>query len=161
MYISVCFLFVFFFLPFEILWIRLFSTEPYHHCFLIRLSIFIIPLHSIFVSLQVYIKVIDTNDHRPEFSTSEYQVIIPEDTEPETEILQVSALDRDEKNKLIYTMQSSVNPISLKKFRLDPATGSLYTSETLDHEVMHQHILTVMVNFVFCIFFTYAKYSEC
>ncbi|XP_066489067.1 protocadherin Fat 1 isoform X4 [Tiliqua scincoides] len=97
------------------------------------------------IGTQVYIKVIDTNDHRPEFSTSEYQVIIPEDTEPETEILQVSASDRDEKNKLIYTMQSSVDPISLKKFRLDPATGSLYTSEKLDHEVMNQHILTVMV----------------
>lgn len=64
---------------------------------------------------------------------------------PETEILQISASDRDEKNKLIYTMQSSIDPVSLKKFRLDPATGSLYTSEHLDHEVIHQHILTVMV----------------
>ncbi|XP_078250090.1 protocadherin Fat 1 isoform X4 [Pogona vitticeps] len=97
------------------------------------------------IGTQVYIKVIDTNDHRPEFSTSEYQVIIPEDTVPETEILQVSASDRDEKNKLIYTVQSSMDPISLKKFRLDPATGSLYTSEKLDHEVIHQHVLTVMV----------------
>ncbi|XP_060102406.1 protocadherin Fat 1 isoform X1 [Heteronotia binoei] len=94
---------------------------------------------------QVYIRVIDTNDHRPEFSSWEYQVIIPEDTLPETEILQISASDRDEKNKLIYTMQSSIDPVSLKKFRLDPATGSLYTSEHLDHEVIHQHILTVMV----------------
>lgn len=65
---------------------------------------------------------------------------------PETEILQVSATDRDEKNKLIYTIQGSTDPISLKKFRLDPGTGSLYTSEKLDHETMNQHILTVMVN---------------
>uniref|UniRef100_A0A8D0HJY6 FAT atypical cadherin 1 n=1 Tax=Sphenodon punctatus TaxID=8508 RepID=A0A8D0HJY6_SPHPU len=97
------------------------------------------------IGTQVYIKVIDTNDHRPQFSTSKYEVIIPEDTLPETEILQVSATDRDEKNKLIYTMQSSIDPISLKKFRLDPSTGSLYTSEKLDHEAIHQHILTVMV----------------
>nr|XP_032655849.1 protocadherin Fat 1 isoform X1 [Chelonoidis abingdonii] len=97
------------------------------------------------ISTQVYIKVIDTNDHRPQFSTSKYEVVIPEDTVPETEILQVSATDRDEKNKLIYTMQSSTDPISLKKFRLDPGTGSLYTSEKLDHEAIHQHILTVMV----------------
>nr|KAF6460308.1 FAT atypical cadherin 1 [Molossus molossus] len=94
---------------------------------------------------QVFIKVIDTNDHRPQFSTSKYEVIIPEDTVPETEILQISAVDKDEKNKLIYTLQSSVDPLSLKKFRLDPATGSLYTSETLDHEATHQHVLTVMV----------------
>ncbi|XP_061441071.1 protocadherin Fat 1 isoform X1 [Rhineura floridana] len=97
------------------------------------------------IGTQVYIQVIDTNDHRPEFSVFEYHVSIPEDILPETEILQVSASDRDEKNKLIYTMQSSVDPVSLKKFRLDPATGSLYTSEKLDHEVIHQHVLTVMV----------------
>uniref|UniRef100_A0A8C9UTT2 FAT atypical cadherin 1 n=1 Tax=Spermophilus dauricus TaxID=99837 RepID=A0A8C9UTT2_SPEDA len=94
---------------------------------------------------QVFIKVIDTNDHRPQFSTSKYEVVIPEDTVPETEILQISAVDKDEKNKLIYTLQSSRDPLSLKKFRLDPATGSLCTSEKLDHEAIHQHVLTVMV----------------
>lgn len=94
---------------------------------------------------QVLIKVIDTNDHRPQFSTSKYEVTVPEDTEPETEILQISAVDKDEKNKLIYTLQSSIDPVSLKKFRLDPATGTLYTSEKLDHEAIHQHVLTVMV----------------
>ncbi|XP_015744320.1 protocadherin Fat 1 isoform X1 [Python bivittatus] len=97
------------------------------------------------IGTQVYIKVIDTNDHRPEFSLLEYQVVIAEDILPESEILQVTASDRDEKNKLIYTMQSSMDPISLKKFRLDPVTGSLYTVEKLDHEVIHQHVLTVMV----------------
>ncbi|XP_075412906.1 protocadherin Fat 1 isoform X2 [Tenrec ecaudatus] len=94
---------------------------------------------------QVFIKVIDTNDHRPQFSSSKYEVVIPEDTVPETEILQISAMDKDEKNKLIYTLQSSVDPSSLKKFRLDPATGALSTSEKLDHEAVHQHVLTVMV----------------
>ncbi|XP_036911122.1 protocadherin Fat 1 isoform X1 [Sturnira hondurensis] len=97
------------------------------------------------IHTQVFIKVIDTNDHRPQFSTSKYEVVIPEDTAPETEILQISAVDKDEKNKLIYTLQSSIDPLSLKKFRLDPATGSLYTAEALDHEAAHQHVLTVMV----------------
>lgn len=96
-------------------------------------------------SFQVLIKVIDTNDHRPQFSTSKYEVTVPEDTEPDTEILQISAVDKDEKNKLIYTLQSSIDPVSLKKFRLDPATGALYTSEKLDHEAIHRHVLTVMV----------------
>ncbi|XP_068134762.1 protocadherin Fat 1 isoform X2 [Hyperolius riggenbachi] len=97
------------------------------------------------ISTQVFIKVIDTNDHRPEFSTSRYEVLIPEDITPETEILQVTATDRDEKNKLIYTLQSSTDPVSLKKFRIDPATGSLYIVEKMDHEEMQQHVLTVMV----------------
>lgn len=104
------------------------------------------------MSLQVYINIIDTNDHRPEFSLLEYQVVIAEDILPETEILQVSASDRDEKNKLIYTMQSSMDPTSLRKFRLDPVTGSLYTVEKLDHEVIHQHVLTVTVKNHYCAF---------
>lgn len=73
-------------------------------------------------------------------------MLIPEDVRPETEILQVTATDKDEKNKLIYTLQSSTDPASLKKFRIDPATGSLYIVEKLDHEAMQQHILTVMVS---------------
>ncbi|XP_066574333.1 protocadherin Fat 1a isoform X3 [Amia ocellicauda] len=97
------------------------------------------------ISTQVFIKVIDTNNHRPEFSQPKYEINIPEDTAPDTEILQISATDKDEKNKLIYTLQSSTDPFSLKKFRLDPGTGSLYTAERLDHETMHKHILTVMV----------------
>ncbi|XP_069487651.1 protocadherin Fat 1 isoform X1 [Ambystoma mexicanum] len=97
------------------------------------------------IHTQVFIKVIDINDHRPAFSAPRYEVLIPEDTVPETEILQISATDQDEKNKLIYSLQSSNDPISLKKFRLDPGTGSLYVVEKLDHETMHQHVLTVMV----------------
>lgn len=126
---------------FVLIWMLLSLLSERFKIFFIILSL------SLFISLsmQVYIKVIDTNDHRPEFSTWEYQVTIPEDTMPETEILKISASDRDEKNKLIYTMQGSTDPFSLRKFRLDPATGSLYTSEHLDHEFIHQHVLIVMV----------------
>uniref|UniRef100_A0A672LHY1 Protocadherin Fat 1-like n=1 Tax=Sinocyclocheilus grahami TaxID=75366 RepID=A0A672LHY1_SINGR len=97
------------------------------------------------VSTQILIKVIDTNNHRPQFSKSKYEVNVPEDTPPDTEVLQITATDQDEKNKLTYTLLSSTDPFSLRKFRLDPGTGVLYTAEKLDHEAMHQHTLTVMV----------------
>ncbi|XP_042622384.1 protocadherin Fat 1-like isoform X5 [Cyprinus carpio] len=97
------------------------------------------------VSTQVLIKVIDTNNHRPQFSKSKYEVNVPEDTSPDTEVLQITASDQDEKNKLTYTLLSSTDPFSLRKFRLDPGTGVLYTAEKLDHETMHQHTLTFMV----------------
>ncbi|MEQ2298219.1 long-chain fatty acid transporter fat1 [Ameca splendens] len=97
------------------------------------------------VSTQVLIRVIDTNNHRPQFSQQVYVVNVPEDEPAGTEVLQISALDRDEKNKLTYTLLSSTDPFSLRKFRLDPGTGTLYTTERLDHETMHRHILTVMV----------------
>lgn len=88
---------------------------------------------------------IDTNNHRPQFSQPKYEVSIPEDTAPDTEVLQISATDQDEKNKLTYTLLSSTDPFSLRKFRLDPGTGVLYTAERLDHETMRTHTLTVMV----------------
>ncbi|XP_061575005.1 protocadherin Fat 1a isoform X2 [Cololabis saira] len=97
------------------------------------------------VSTQVLIRVIDTNNHRPEFSHHVYVVNVPEDEPAGTEVLRISAMDRDEKNKLTFTLLSSTDPFSLRKFRLDPGTGTLYTTERLDHETMHRHILTVMV----------------
>ncbi|XP_030621432.1 protocadherin Fat 1 [Chanos chanos] len=97
------------------------------------------------ISTQVSIQVIDTNEHRPEFSQTKFEISIPEETQPGVKILEISATDEDEKNKLTYTLLSSTDPHSLKKFRLDPATGFLYTSEKLDHETMHRHVLTVMV----------------
>ncbi|XP_063075464.1 protocadherin Fat 1a isoform X1 [Engraulis encrasicolus] len=97
------------------------------------------------ISTQVLIRVIDTNNHRPQFSQSRYEVSIPEDTVLDSEVLQISATDLDEKNKLTYTLLSSTDPFSLRKFRLDPGTGVLYTAERLDHETMRTHTLTVMV----------------
>ncbi|CAB1328140.1 unnamed protein product [Coregonus sp. 'balchen'] len=96
-----------------------------------------------FVSTQVLIRVIDTNNHRPRFSQSRYEVVVAEDTPPETEVLRIGATDEDEKNKLTFTLLSSTDPFSLKKFRLDPGTGALYTAERLDHETMRRHTLTV------------------
>ncbi|XP_041822090.1 protocadherin Fat 1a [Chelmon rostratus] len=97
------------------------------------------------VSTQVLIRVIDTNNHRPQFSQKWYEVNVSEDKPAGTEVLQISAVDRDEKNKLTFTLLSSTDPFSLRKFRLDPGTGTLYTAERLDHETMHRHVLTVMV----------------
>ncbi|KAF7662652.1 hypothetical protein LDENG_00230690 [Lucifuga dentata] len=97
------------------------------------------------VSTQVLIRVIDTNNHRPQFSQPRYEMTVPEDAPAGIEVLQISAVDEDEKNKLTYTLLSSTDPFSLRKFRLDPGTGTLYTAERLDHETMNCHILTVMV----------------
>ncbi|XP_064201137.1 protocadherin Fat 1-like isoform X1 [Anguilla rostrata] len=97
------------------------------------------------VSTQVSVRVIDTNNHRPLFSQPKYQIGVPEDTPPGTEILRLDASDGDEKDKMAYTLLSSTDPFSLRKFRLDPGTGRLYTAESLDHETMRRHTLTVMV----------------
>ncbi|XP_075923658.1 protocadherin Fat 1-like isoform X2 [Petromyzon marinus] len=94
---------------------------------------------------QIHIKVIDVNDHRPEFSRPLYKASVREDVPPNTEVARVSASDGDEKDRLIYTLYGSAEPASARLFRLDPATGVLYTAEPLDHESQHRHTLTVMV----------------
>ncbi|XP_076969413.1 protocadherin Fat 3 isoform X5 [Tamandua tetradactyla] len=94
---------------------------------------------------QVFIRVLDNNDNGPEFSQPNYDVTISEDVLPDTEILQIEATDRDEKHKLSYTVHSSIDSISLRKFRIDPSTGILYTAERLDHEAQDKHVLNVMV----------------
>lgn len=96
---------------------------------------------------------LDNNDNGPEFSQPNYDVTISEDVLPDTEILQIEATDRDEKHKLSYTVHSSIDSISMRKFRIDPSTGVLYTAERLDHEAQDKHILNIMVgpNCLICI----------
>ncbi|XP_054989208.1 protocadherin Fat 3 isoform X2 [Sorex araneus] len=94
---------------------------------------------------QVFIRVLDNNDNGPEFSQSNYEVTVSEDILPDTEILQIEATDRDEKHKLSYSLHSSIDAASMRKFRIDGSTGVLYTAERLDHEAQDRHILNVMV----------------
>lgn len=103
---------------------------------------------------QVIIHVIDTNEHRPQFGQNQYEISIPEETQPGMKILEMNVTDKDE-NKFSYTLLSSTDLFSLKKFHLDPATGFLYTAENLDHETMHKHILTVMVRPCIILYTTY------
>uniref|UniRef100_A0A8C2E845 FAT atypical cadherin 1a n=1 Tax=Cyprinus carpio TaxID=7962 RepID=A0A8C2E845_CYPCA len=117
------------------------DTVP-HYWLTITVSDQGIPVKS--TTVRVIVKVLDENDNKPQFM-EKYEVNVPEDTPPDTEVLQITATDQDEKNKLTYTLLSSTDPFSLRKFRLDPGTGVLYTAERLDHETMHQHTLTVMV----------------
>ncbi|CAM5159687.1 unnamed protein product [Natator depressus] len=100
---------------------------------------------SSFIRTQAYIHVIDINQHRPQFQESHYELTIPEDTPPGTEILRVSATDEDKGKGLIYTLHGSVDPRSTQLFQLDPSSGAIMTAEGLSSQSMLQHILTVMV----------------
>ncbi|XP_069746951.1 protocadherin Fat 3-like isoform X3 [Narcine bancroftii] len=94
---------------------------------------------------QVFIRILDNNDNGPVFSQLSYDVTISEDADVNTEILHIKATDKDEKNKLTYSIHSSIDSISVRKFQLDQSTGRLSVAEKLDHEAQAQHSLTVMV----------------
>ncbi|XP_055595283.1 fat-like cadherin-related tumor suppressor homolog isoform X3 [Uranotaenia lowii] len=97
------------------------------------------------VYTQLYVSVIDINDHRPEFTESLYRVDISENIEEGTEVLQLHATDADEDKKLFYTLHAARDPVSLKLFRVDSVTGSIITAQKLDREALEEHVLIVIV----------------
>ncbi len=101
--------------------------------------------------LQIYIKVLDSNDNSPILSERTYEVSVSEDTPADTEVLRVRARDKDERAKLSYSIHGSVDPASMRMFRINPGTGVMYTADRLDYETRTQHILTIMVRINICI----------
>ncbi|XP_049837416.1 fat-like cadherin-related tumor suppressor homolog isoform X3 [Schistocerca gregaria] len=94
---------------------------------------------------QLYVNVIDINDHRPEFTEKLYSVEISENVEKGTEILRLIATDKDEDKRVIYSLHAARNPVSLSVFKVDSITGSVTLNEKLDRETVEEHVLTVMV----------------
>ncbi|KAK6637236.1 hypothetical protein RUM44_007650 [Polyplax serrata] len=99
-------------------------------------------VHTIYT--QVFVMVIDTNDHRPKFTKDTYIVDISENVEPGTVILELSATDEDEDDKVFYSLHASRSPISYDIFKVASLTGALTLEAPLDREAMEEHLLTVM-----------------
>lgn len=97
------------------------------------------------VKTHLYISVINSNDHRPEFTQSEYRVEISESTEKNSEILQLHATDADDDKKLFYSLHTAKNPSSLNLFRVDSVSGIITLIEKLDRELIVEHLLVVSV----------------
>ncbi|XP_075164704.1 FAT atypical cadherin kugelei [Haematobia irritans] len=93
------------------------------------------------VDTHVYIKVADTNDNRPQFTKDIYFVNISENVKEESIILQLHALDKDEDQKIFYTLYGSKDPSSLNFFRVDSVTGNLFVTQALDYERNKRHEL--------------------
>uniref|UniRef100_A0A8D3B4U7 FAT atypical cadherin 3b n=1 Tax=Scophthalmus maximus TaxID=52904 RepID=A0A8D3B4U7_SCOMX len=98
-----------------------------------------------FATAQVFIRIQDSNDNPPVFSQAAYDVSVSEDVPVDVELLRVRATDVDERARLSFTIYGSVDPASMRLFRVNPGTGVVYTADRLDYEARTQHILTVMV----------------
>ncbi|XP_052121154.1 fat-like cadherin-related tumor suppressor homolog isoform X3 [Frankliniella occidentalis] len=97
------------------------------------------------VYTQLYVTVLDTNEHRPEFSDTEYKVEVAESAEVGTSLLELHATDLDGTDRVFYSLHTAQSPTSLELFKLDSVTGILTLSAPLDCETMDEHVLTVMV----------------
>ncbi|KAK2881970.1 hypothetical protein Q8A73_022480 [Channa argus] len=98
-----------------------------------------------FATAQVFIRIQDSNDNPPVFSQPAFDVSVSEDVPVDTELLRVKASDMDERARLSFSIYGSVDPASMRLFRVNPGTGVVYTADGLDYEARTQHILTIMV----------------
>ncbi|XP_040929728.1 protocadherin Fat 3 isoform X3 [Betta splendens] len=98
-----------------------------------------------FATAQVFIRIQDSNDNPPVFSQAAYDVSVSEDVPVDMELLRVRASDMDERARLSFSIYGSVDPASMRLFRVNPGTGVVYTADRLDYEARTQHILTIMV----------------
>ncbi|XP_060910932.1 protocadherin Fat 3 [Labrus mixtus] len=98
-----------------------------------------------FATAQVFIRIQDSNDNPPIFSQPAYDVSISEDVPVDMELVRVRATDVDERSRLSFSIYGSVDPASMRLFRVNPGTGVVYTADRLDYEARTQHIITIMV----------------
>ena len=82
--------------------------------------------------LQLFVTVIDINDHRPNFSQKIYTVEISENVDKGTEILRLMATDEDEDKKVFYSLHAARSPVSHTIFMIDSVTGAVFLNEKLD-----------------------------
>ncbi|XP_071352960.1 protocadherin-16-like [Trachinotus anak] len=96
-----------------------------------------IPQHS--SSQLLCVHVIDVNDEVPWFEETQYEAQISENQPPGTSVLTVSASDLDQGTN----GQVTYGGISEKGFRINPVTGVITTTESLDRELQEYYTVTV------------------
>ncbi|VDH90723.1 protocadherin-16/23 [Mytilus galloprovincialis] len=90
------------------------------------------------------IKVVDVNDNKPVFQKSTYSGVVTENNGGGDFILVISATDQDtgDNSKLTYSLPKGV---ANDRFVLDPITGHLTATGTLDREEQSSYLLTAFV----------------
>ncbi|XP_075993525.1 cadherin EGF LAG seven-pass G-type receptor 3-like, partial [Genypterus blacodes] len=93
-------------------------------------------------TVKVFITVLDENDNVPQFSEKRYVVAVREDVRPHSEILRVSATDRDKDgNAAVHYNIISGN--SRGQFSIDSVTGEIQVVAPLDFESEREYTLRV------------------
>ncbi|XP_029302997.1 protocadherin-16-like [Cottoperca gobio] len=96
-----------------------------------------IPQHS--SSQLLCVHVIDVNDEVPWFEESQYKAQISENQPPGTSVLTVSASDLDQGTNGLVTYGG----ISEEGFSINPVTGLITTTKSLDRELQEYYTVTV------------------
>uniref|UniRef100_A0A803W497 Uncharacterized protein n=1 Tax=Ficedula albicollis TaxID=59894 RepID=A0A803W497_FICAL len=92
----------------------------------------------------VYVNVTDVNDNVPFFTSSIYEASVTEGADVGTFVTQVSATDLDlgQHGEITYSLLHDSGR-DYTFFRLDPQTGSIYTTSVFDREEKGSYLLEV------------------
>ncbi|XP_040581523.1 DE-cadherin [Lepeophtheirus salmonis] len=83
------------------------------------------------------VKILDINDNFPVFDRGVYDVVVPRDTQVETQIVRISASDVDEgdNQKISYQLKAARVPSDLDYFKWDEKTGAVFLGQMLDKPI--------------------------
>ncbi|NWH94782.1 PCD23 protein, partial [Aegithalos caudatus] len=86
---------------------------------------------------QLYLSVLDENDHSPLFAKTQYQISVTEDLKEGSAILELSASDEDAglNGEVMYSLIDD----TYGAFAIDIVTGSIITTKALDRETKSQY----------------------
>ncbi|CAL4149728.1 unnamed protein product [Meganyctiphanes norvegica] len=95
--------------------------------------------------LSISVIVMDVNDCAPQFSSEVYEAMITENNKIEATVTVLTATDEDEGNngEVHYSILDSEDLEVMSNFRIDPYSGAVVLTSTLDRELRSQYSFTI------------------
>ncbi|XP_077387464.1 protocadherin alpha-8-like isoform X19 [Festucalex cinctus] len=96
-------------------------------------------------SLNITVKVLDSNDNQPRFTQNLYSLTLSENVKPDTSIIQVEATDLDEglNSEIEYYFGGQLDSKIYEMFSLDKITGEVRVKGQIDFEKVDVYKLDV------------------
>ncbi|NXJ90410.1 PCD23 protein, partial [Corythaixoides concolor] len=93
---------------------------------------------------QLYLTVLDENDHSPLFAKTQYQISVREDLEEGSAVLNLFASDEDDglNGEVTYSLVDN----TFGAFAVDSVTGSIVTTKALDRETKSQYMFRAVAS---------------
>ncbi|XP_071981746.1 protocadherin-19 isoform X7 [Engystomops pustulosus] len=98
-----------------------------------------------FGTVELNIKVIDSNDNNPVFEEAAYTVNVPENAPLSSIVIDLNATDPDEgtNGEIVYSFNSYVSDKTRELFKIDPKTGLITVIGAIDYEEGHVYEIDV------------------
>ncbi|XP_031647179.1 protocadherin alpha-3-like [Oncorhynchus kisutch] len=98
--------------------------------------------------MRITVDVSDVNDNPPVFTVDSYSVLLNENANIGTTVIQVNATDLDEgsNGEVVYSFGSDVEGEVLECFHLDPITGEIIVSGLIDFEENNKYEIDIQAS---------------